>query len=253
MRRLLLTALALSALPAVAQTDDTRTEREIIIERDDADGPQVRRMIIVNGDTTLDERRGGAAFFSDDGRNVVIEDDEVILDRSGGDGRAVRLRIESDGDEMIVRQGDGDEANVVRLRMPSLDGLATWRTDADGPAGLLPRMLREFQTRPGVSSETRQRMRALEMESQSLARRARSAEGDARQDALRELDDVLGELFEVRGEARREEATALREQAAALQAEADELDAATRDRASRRQALIDARRAELMGERASDW
>ena len=252
MRRLLLTALALGALPAAAQTDDTRTEREIIIERDDADGPQVRRMIIVNGDTTLDERRGGAAFFSDDGRNVLIEDDEVVLDGSD-DGRTVRLRIESDGDEMIVRQGDGDEANVVRLRMPSLDGLATWRMDDGGPSGLLPRMLREFQTRPGVSSETRQRMRALDMESQSLARRARSAEGDARRDALRELDDVLGELFEVRGEARREEAAALRERAAALQAEADELDAATRDRASRRQALIDARRAELMGERASDW
>ena len=209
MRRLLLTALALGALPAAAQTDDTRTEREIIIERDDADGPQVRRMIIVNGDTTLDERRGGAAFFSDDGRNVLIEDDEVVLDGSD-DGRTVRLRIESDGDEMIVRQGDGDEANVVRLRMPSLDGLATWRMDDGGPSGLLPRMLRE-------------------------------------------LDDVLGELFEVRGEARREEAAALRERAAALQAEADELDAATRDRAARRQALIDARRAELMGERASDW
>jgi hypothetical protein len=36
-------------------------------------------------------------------------------------------------------------------------------------------------------------------------------------------------------------------------AEADEKEASLRDRAARRQALIDARRAELLGTESSDW
>ena len=258
MRSLLLAALALGALPATAQTDEPRTvEREVIVERGD-DGPTVRRTIIVNGDTTVEVRRGTAAEVFDRDEDVIMEDDEmeVLLDsevdiemddtEGRRDGRSVRLRVESDGNEVVVRQGDGDDANVVRLRVPSIEGLRILTDEG-------PDAIREMMASSGVSSETRRRMRSLDREARMLAARARSARGADRDALVRELDGVLGELFEVRGDARREEAAHLRERAAQMRAEADEMEAATRERASRRRALIEERRDELLGDHASDW
>ena len=221
MRLLLCAALALAALPALAQDDPEADDREVEIE---------------------------------------IETDEVA------DG-PLRIRVERDGEDghvIVRRRGDGDE-DVYRIRMPSpnafveldglrreLDGLregplAFFRHDGDAPFGV-----RGFMGLRGVSDETRERMNTLQADARDLAHEARRADGAEREAAVRRLDAVLADLFEVRAEARREEAEHLRERARELQAEADEMEAGLRDRAARRQALIDARRAELLGETPTD-
>ena len=216
MRLLLCAALAAAALPALAQ------------DVPEAEAPEVEIEI------ESDERVDGPVRFrveQDDGRHVII-----------------RRRGEAPGAE---------DEEVFEFRMPAPDafeelsrlGERFFRVDGEAP-----RLLREFSLRPGVSPETRERMRALQDEARDLAREARRADDPDRDEATRRLDAVLGELFDVRGQARQEEADALRERARALMEEADEAEAALRDRRARRQALIDARRAELLGETAtSDW
>ncbi|WP_412060152.1 hypothetical protein [Rubrivirga sp. IMCC45206] len=222
MRLLLLPALALLAVPALAQTDrDVEVEDDdVIIEESDGDGIRIIR-------------RSG---------------------EPGADGREVRVRVERDGPRVIVRRdGDGEEIdeNVFEL-------------DLDGPRRILERIersgempfggvFREMIGGPSASPETRARMRELDMRARALAREARDAEGADRTRLERELDTVLGELFDVRGQARAERAEALREQAAEMRAEADAMDAATAERAARRAALIEARRAELLGAPTVDF
>jgi len=211
MRRFVCAALALFAIPAIAQdTPRAQSEAEIMIE--DEDGP-------------------------------------------------VRFHIERDGPRVIFR-GDGDE-RVFNLDMSEMEHLNDFRFEnefsfggdtpfalfRDGGANRFFNVLGSGS----VSAETRERMRELQAESRELAMRARAANAAERQDAERQLDAVLGELFEVRGEARQEEADTLRERARELMAEAEEKEASLRDRAARRDALIEARRAELLGTSSSDW
>lgn len=178
----------------------------------------------------------------------VEEDEEVlILDEDDGERRTVRIELEREGDDghlVIRRRGGADDGErTFRLRMPDVEQLAPLRAGAALLAeGGVGRLLRDLGAEPGVSVETQRRMRDLETESRTLARQAR--DGDA--DAERRLDAVLGELFDVRAEARRERAASLREQA-------DAIEAALREREDRRQALVDARRAELLGEPSADW
>lgn len=177
-----------------------------------------------------------------------------IESEDAGDG-PVRFRIERDGARIVVRPGDGP-GELFDLTVPNADRLRELYRMDEAPfaffGGERP-MLRGFGVQPGVSDETRERMRELQAEARGLAQRARRATGDERREAERRLDDVLGELFEVRGQARQEQADHLRERAREMTAEADELEATLHDRAARRQALIDARRAELLGEPGSDW
>lgn len=188
---------------------------------------------------------------------------EIEIETDDADG-PVRYRVERDGDErdvVIRRRGvaPGTEEDVVRFRVPGPEGLAMFERLGDAPfahldLGDAPRMLREFSFGRGISDETRTRLRELQDQAHDLAREARTAEGRERDDAVRRLDAVLGELFDVRGQARREEAEALRERAQELMDEADEKEASLRDRSARRQALIEARRAELLGETPTeDW
>ncbi|MEM1116103.1 MAG: hypothetical protein AAF845_06430 [Bacteroidota bacterium] len=222
MRLLLCAALALAALPALAQDDPEADDREVEIE---------------------------------------IEADDL-------DDGPMRFRIERDGDDghVIFHRGDDGEENVFRFRTPSPGDVAQLRglqmdLDAlrDGPfaafrSGDSPFAVRSFLMGGGVSEETREQMRDLQREAREIAREARRADGAERDAAVRRLDGVLAELFEVRAEARREEAQHLRERARELTAEADEVEDALRERDARREALIDARRAELLGETPlSDW
>ncbi|WP_412067117.1 hypothetical protein [Rubrivirga sp. IMCC43871] len=216
MRLLLLPALALLAAPALAQTDRD-VEREVVVE--DVDDDAIR----------------------------------IIRQRGGEPDGEVRVRVERDGPRVIVRRdGDGEAGaeNVFEL-------------DLDGPRRIFERiemgdmpfggMVREMMGGPGASPETRARMRELDSRAHTLAREARDADGAERTRLERELDTVLGELFDVRGQARAERADAMREQAAEMRAEADALDAATAERAARRAALIEARRAELLGAPTADF
>ena len=208
MRRLLIAALAFSALPALAQDDPERDE-EVVIE---------------------------------------IETDERLDD----DG-PVRIEVRRDGDrEVIIRRrgGAGEmEDEVVRFEMPDVEGLLR-----DGPLAVFRSEGGPFpMLGGGVSPETRERMRTLRREASDLARQARAADGAERQRLERQLDATLGDLFDVRGQARQEEADHLRERARELMAEADEKEASLRERARRRAELIEARRAELLGESTADW
>ncbi|MEO0558909.1 MAG: hypothetical protein AAF170_12070 [Bacteroidota bacterium] len=215
MRRFVFAALALFAVPAFAQeTPRAESEAEIIIE--DEDGP-------------------------------------------------FRFYIERDGPRFLFRQGDGDERvfnldvpeGVFEFNSPEFDFDRYFDTDRSGHA------FRFFNDGPGnifrvlgsgsMSDETRERMRELQSDARELAMQARTARGAERDDAERQLDAVLGELFDVRGQARQEEADALRERARELMDEANEKEEALRDRAARRDALIEARRAELLGTTSSDW
>ena len=215
MRLLLCAALALAAIPALAQDDPEADDREVEIE--DIEGP------------------------------IHIE---VERDGDGHDGRVV-----------IRRRGGPDGENVFRFRMPAPEDFADLEglRFGDGPhaffrGGDAPFALRGFMGLRGVSEETRDRMATLQAEARQLAREARRADGAERDDLVRRLDAVLADLFEVRGQARQEEAGHLRERARELMDEAAELEDGLRERAARRQALIDARRAELLGETTtSDW
>jgi hypothetical protein len=184
MRVLLLSTLALAALPAVAQPA-TRPERRIVVTVDSLD-----------------------------------------------DGQVTVRRFERDG---------GVRSDTVRFRFPGADVLL------DRLPGILDGPFRDAIPTPGVSEETRERMRTLDRRSRDLAREARAAEGRDRERLERELDGVLAELFDVRADARREEAAHLRDRA-------DALDAGLRERAAQREALLDARRRELLGETdGADW
>lgn len=210
MRFFICAALALAALPALAQDAPDVDDRAVEIE--DFDGP------------------------------VHIE-----VERDGADGHVV-----------IRRRGGPDGENVFRFQMPSPDDFTELHRLGEGPhaffRGDAPFALRGFMGLRGVSEETRERMTTLQAEAREIAREARRADGAERDAAVRRLDGVLAELFEVRGQARQEEAAHLRERAREMMDEADELEDGVRDRQARRQALIDARRAELLGETTtSDW
>ena len=173
-------------------------------------------------------------------------------DAAPDDERSVRIEIDRDDDGRVVirRQGGDDGARTFRLEGPDLERLAPFRDLDRTPYGDLFRgLLRGLGAQPGVSDETRERLNDLEDEARRLAGSAR--DGDA--DAEARLDAVLGSLFEARADARRERADALRDQAARLRDEADAIEAALRERDARRDALIEARRAELLGAPAGDW
>ena len=193
-----------------------------------------------------------ASVTEDD--EVVIDIESIVMDSTFADGRAIRIQVERDGDgderRILLRRGDGDGERVFRIDVPDMERFAPLRDmsalfDGDG----MGRLLRGLGSQAGVSPETRQRMRDLESEARALARQAR--DGDDAAEAR--LNAVLGDLFDVRAEARRERAESLRERARSLMEEADAMEASLRDREARRQALIEARRAELLGEPASDW
>lgn len=244
MRRALARALALSVLPALAllatapasAQDTPEVEREVIVEIDtlDSDGP-------IHVEVERDE----------DGRRIVIrrraQDGEI-------DENVIRFRMPETDEDGVVRFFSGPDDEVIRFRAAEIaeqiqglgDTSFAW-FDGDGPGAAL----RLFDG--GVSAETRERMRELQTEARALARQAREANGAERETLVDELDALLDELFEVRGQARQEEADRLRERARELMEEADEKEAALRERADRRRALIEARRAELLGEPASDW
>lgn len=164
----------------------------------------------------------------------------------------VEIDTTDDGPRVVVRRwGGGDGVRTFRFDVPDLERLAPLR---DGPLALFEsgealRLLRGISGQPDVSPETRERMRDLEAEAHALARQARDGDDGARD----RLDAVLSDLFDVRAEARRERADALRDRAAELEDEAAEIEAALREREARRRALIEARRAELLGEPAGDW
>ncbi len=192
------------------------------------------------------------AAAQDDGRQVD-EETVVVRERSGDvDGREVRVRVERDGPRVVVRsEVEGEvEERVIEV---DLDGPVGLLESALGDAARLGEVLRRVGGSAGTSPETAARMRELQTEARDLARRTREAQGRDRRDAEADLDRVLGELFDVRAQARREQAAHLRDRADALRAEADELEAALRERDGQRAALIEARRAELLGEPGADW
>lgn len=180
----------------------------------------------------------------------VIEVDSLLTN-------GLRLKIErGDDGSFLFRHGDGAD-DVVRLRLPDAEAVRGLHDHRDllslwNSRGAYP-LLGGLAADPDVTAETRQRMRELEEEARTAARRARGAEGPERREAERRLDATLGELFDARGQARREKADALRERARELESRAAELEDAVEDRADRRQALIESRRAELLGESTSDW
>lgn len=212
MRTLLCAALALAAVPALAQDDP------------EADAPEV----------------------------------EVEIETDGETDGPLRFRVERDGEGRVVIRRPGADDEVFEFRVPSPEGFAGRFRVGDPPydffRGQAPLALRDFAFGfgRGISEETRDRMRALQSEAREVAQEARRAEGRERDEAVRRLDGVLAELFEVRGQARQEEAEALRERARELMDEAAELEESLRDREARRQALIEARRAEMLGETPTD-
>ncbi|HEX9951096.1 MAG TPA: hypothetical protein VGB53_04955 [Rubricoccaceae bacterium] len=218
MRTLLLPALALAAFPALAQSAPPRTERHIVITVDST----------ADGERFVFRRPEGA------GANVEFR-------RFEHDGGPEVHRFERDG--VVVRRfgRDGADSDTLRFRLPSPDVLL------EGVHGMMDGPFREFFGSPGVSDETRERMQELDRRSRDLAREARAASGSDRDRLERDLGGVLAELFDVRADARRE-------QAAHLRAEADELEAGLRERDARREAILDARRRELLGESdGADW
>lgn len=220
MRILLLSALVLLAVPADAQTEEPRETRRVVIEVDSA-------------------ASDGARFEVEIEREPATED---------GDGPRVLIRR---------RASDGDDEQIVELQIPDRERLAAmmervvegtmavFRSD-DGDT-VVERMMDDRSASP----ETRARIRALEAQSEALAQRARESDGQARRDAIRELDTTLSELFEARAQARRERVDALRDRAEALDAQADQAEAALADRQSRREEMIQARRRALMD--GDDW
>lgn len=220
MRLLLFPALALLAVPALAQTD-REVEEEVVIEEE------------IGDDIRIFRQRG----------------------EPGAEGREFRVRVERDGPLVRFRRDGGEveeiEESVFEL---DLDGprRIIERIELDGglPFG---GVFREMLGGSGASAETRARMRELDVRADDLARQARDADAADRARIERELDTVLGELFDVRGQARTERADAMRERAAEMEAEADALDAATAERAARRAALIEARRDELLGAPTVDF
>ncbi|HEX8299688.1 MAG TPA: hypothetical protein VF594_11060 [Rubricoccaceae bacterium] len=181
-------------------------------------------------------------------RRIIIDVDST----SGGERLAFRRpgglredidirRLERDG--VVVRRLNGSEADTIRFRIPSPNILIDRVNGMMGPGGPFS----EFFGAPGVSEETRERMQSLDERSHDLAREARAASGTERDRLERDLDGVLAELFDVRADARREHAAHLR-------AEADKVEAGLRERDARREAILDARRRELLGESdGADW
>ena len=236
--RLLLPALALAALPAAAQ-DAPRPERQIVITIDSTD----RAVRIA--------RPHGAehdVFFH------VAPGDHPARFRLGP---AESLRA-MPGERVMIRRFERDgevEADTIRFRVPDVadilqrfpqEGGFEWDREG-GPFEV-------FVGEPGLSPETRDRMRDLDRRSRELAREARDARGAERTRLERELDGVLDELFEVRADARRERAAHLRERAETLEADARALEEGLRERDARRREILEARRRELLGEDASaDW
>ncbi|GAB5537314.1 MAG: hypothetical protein Rubg2KO_35630 [Rubricoccaceae bacterium] len=215
MRRFACAALALLAIPAFAQ-ETPRAEDDVEIEFETEDGPF-------------------QFYIERDGSNIRFRgpDDERFLNLEVPNGGAKFNLNGFDLDRYFDAQGDFNNR---------------FRFFNDGPGNIF-RVLGSGS----MSAETRDRMRELQSESRELAMRARTMNGAERQDAERQLDAVLSELFDVRGEARQEEADALRKRARELMDEASEKEEALRDRAARRDALIEARRAELLGTSSSDW
>ena len=231
MRVLILSALALAALPVVAQPA-TRQERVVVTVDSTADGGRfgVRRP----GDRMVIRRIERDGVVSVDTVRFRWPDGDNVAFRHPGPGQ--------DGAEFTWFERDADvQSDTVRFRFPGADVLL------DRLPGLIDGPFRDAFPAPGVSEETRERMQTLDRRSRDLAREARAAEGRDRERLERELDGVLAELFDVRADARREEAAHLRERA-------DALDAGLRDRADRREALLDARRRALLGETdGADW
>lgn len=238
--RLLLLALALAALPAAAQDAPARSEREIVITIDSTD--RAVRFVRPDGDVLFFHGEPG------DGRRTFGFDRGVRIERPfGTPGERVMIR-------RFTRDGEAG-ADTIRFEVPDVshlldrlprEGRFEWNRDGT------PFQL--FLGEPGVSTETRDRMRDLERRSRDLAREARTASGSERTRLERELVGILGELFEVRADARRERAAYLREQAERFQADAREIEDSLRERDAQRRELIDARRRELLGERdAADW
>lgn len=181
-------------------------------------------------------------------------EDGVEFEIETEDDGPVRFHIERDGPRILFR-GDGEE-RIFDLNTSELE-FDVFNRMGESPFALFrdggPARLFDVLGSRSVSQETRERMRDLQAQSRELAMQVRRAEGAERQDAERQLDAVLGELFDVRGQARQEEADALRERARELVEEANEKEESLRDRAARREALIEARRAELLGTSSSDW
>ena len=168
------------------------------------------------------------------------------------DGAVFEVEIDTLDHNITIRRGDDGEA--FSLNLPNMDEMVrVWNFEDTPLAWFRGENIPFLSGEPGVSTETSERMRDLEREARATARRARQLEGAEREEAERRLDALLSELFEVRGEARRERAAHLRERARELEAEAAEIEESLRDREARREALIDARRAELLGETDSDW
>ncbi len=238
MRRVLILALTLSAAPVFAQ-NAPKVEREVVIDID-----------TLNVDSPLNVR----VEREEDGGRIVIR-------RPDGDN-VFRIQVPEPGEDGVVRffSPGADGEHEFHFKMPRPEDLAELRelelNDLEVPRWFDeggPGMALRLFNRDGVSAETRERMRTLQREAEALAREARAADGTERERLVDRLDAVLGELFEIRGQAREEEAEGLRERARELMVEADEKEAALRERETRRRALIESRRAELLGETASDW
>ncbi|NNF57619.1 MAG: hypothetical protein HKN04_05195 [Rhodothermaceae bacterium] len=226
--------------------DDIHTDSDVEFERD---GDTIR-FTTPDGETHAIELFEGG-FHVGDGDHAFFR---------SGEGGVFRFRT-PDGDERVFEFESPDGENVY-FEMPDLTEFAFPRFDAedfnvwahrDGePFGrfALEGMLDGLR---GLDSETRREMMELERRTAELAAQLRRAEGRERAELEEQLDRSLGELFELRGQMREARAREMEERAQRLREEAEALRDALRDRERQREALIEERKRDLLGEHGSDW
>ncbi len=169
-------------------------------------------------------------------------------------GQAVKALL----DERLQDWGDaGSRQAVLRMmhdvfpaRLAELEEvLSRSRDEAQGIAGeLIEQSSRLVDLKEGEPLEYERFLRQCRLEDECLAlgRKARSAEGAAREALLGELRTKLGEVFDARQEA-------MARDLAAMEAEVEAARRRLAKRAENRQILIERRVLDLLGDREAEW
>ncbi len=231
---------AVLAIPATAQDDQAKKEvkREIKVMVDDEGNITVNGKPAKAGDEIELEDGTKARVLKEDGKVIVMEEDDE------GGRKVIRRR---------VRTAPDDDVEVFVKRMKDGDHM-TWHVSPGeivdharrmGIHGIGPVLDHDFDfdfSFDGMSPEIME----LESEAREIARKASKAEGAERAQLERELSEKLNVIFDKKLEKRRERMTRLEEKLAKERAELAE-------RSRSREAIIDRRKADLLGDDVLKW